>query len=119
MSTMQDKNEPQAVQPPELVPTEAPEKNERDRIEEQDSLLKFPCDFPIKVMGLTREDFARTIASAVHEIVPDFNEENLTQSRSKTGKYTSLTLNIRATSRAQLDSIYLMLTSHPMVKVVL
>ena len=53
------------------------------------------------------------------EIVSDFDESRLTQSRSKTGKYTALTLNIRAVSRAQLDSIYLMLTSHPMVKVVL
>lgn len=112
---MTDKNQTQD----QLVPIEAPEKNERERIEEQDSLLQFPCDFPIKVMGLTREDFARTIASSVREIVPDFDEKSITQSRSKTGKYTALTLNIHATSRAQLDSIYMMLTSHPMVKVAL
>lgn len=112
---MTDKNQTQD----QLVPTEAPEKNERERIEEQDSLLQFPCDFPIKVMGLTRKDFARTIASAVREIVPDFDEKSITQSRSKTGKYTALTLNIHATSRAQLDSIYMMLTNHPMVKVAL
>ena len=117
MSASEDKKD--APERPHLVPAGEPEKNERERIEEQDSLLKFPCDFPIKVMGLTREDFARTIAAAVREIVSDFDESRLTQSRSKTGKYAALTLNIRAVSRAQLDSIYLMLASHPMVKVVL
>ncbi len=94
-------------------------KNEEARIEEQDSLLQFPCDFPIKVMGLTHPDFAKTISAAVRELAPDFDESRISESRSRTGKYTALTVNVHAVSRAQLDSIYMMLTSHPMVKVVL
>ena len=38
---------------------------------------------------------------------------------SKAGNYLSLTCTVRATSQAQLDALYLELTAHPMVKVVL
>ena len=38
---------------------------------------------------------------------------------SKTEKYLGITLIVRATSRAQLDSLYSALTGHPMVKVAL
>jgi len=32
-------------------------------MEQQDSLLEFPCDFPIKVMGAARDDFAQAVAA--------------------------------------------------------
>lgn len=85
----------------------------------QESLLEFPCDFPIKVMGVTTADFSRVIGGAVREIVPDFDPSTITSHPSKTGKYTALTVTVHATSKDQLDSVYRMLTSHPMVKVVL
>lgn len=91
----------------------------QDDVRMQDSLIEYPCDFPIKVMGLTDPHFANTIAAAVREIVPGFDASSITSGLSKTGKYTALTVTVHVTSRAQLDSIYLMLTSHPMVKVVL
>ena len=85
----------------------------------QESLIEYPCDFPIKVMGVTTPDFAAAIGAAVREIAPDFNPDTITSGKSKTGKYTALTVTVHATSREQLDSIYMMLTSHPLVKVVL
>lgn len=94
-------------------------RHDNDRIKEQDSLLEFPCDFPIKVMGLSHPQFAQIIGAAVREIVPDFDIATITSAHSKTGKYTALTVTIHAVSRVQLDSIYMMLTSHPLVKVVL
>lgn len=87
--------------------------------QKQESLLKFPCEFPIKVMGLTNPNFERTIGSAVREIVPDFDPSTIVVEYSKTQKYTSLTVTIQAKSKEQLDSLYMMLTAHPMVKVVL
>ena len=96
--------------------------DKQNLIEEQDSLIEFPCDFPIKVMGASVPHFAETIGAAVRELVPDFDPTTITErkSRKSTGnKYTALTVTVRATSRAQLDSIYLMLTSHPLVKIVL
>ncbi|WP_374511826.1 YbeD family protein [Niveibacterium sp.] len=82
-------------------------------------LLEFPCDFPIKVMGETRDDFAQTIVEVVQQNAPDFDASGVEMRASSGGKYISLTCTVRATSREQLDNIYRSLTSHPFVKVVL
>jgi putative lipoic acid-binding regulatory protein len=85
----------------------------------QDTLLEFPCDFPIKIMGMHQDDFARSMVEIVLRHAPDFAAESVEMRASATGKYLSLTCTIRATSRAQLDNLYLELTGHPLVKVVL
>lgn len=85
----------------------------------QDTLLEFPCDFPIKIMGMHQDDFARSMVEIVLRHAPDFAAESVEMRASATGKYLSLTCTIRATSRAQLDDLYLELTGHPLVKVVL
>jgi hypothetical protein len=84
-----------------------------------DTLLEFPCDFPVKIMGIQRDDFAQSMVEIVLRHAPDFAAENVEMRASATGKYLSLTCTIRATSRAQLDNLYLELTGHPLVKVVL
>lgn len=94
-------------------------KTEEQVVEEQDSLIEFPCDFPIKVMGASVPHFAETIGAAVRELVPDFDPASITARQSAKSRYTALTVTVHATGRAQLDSIYLMLTSHPLVKIVL
>ena len=86
---------------------------------EETELLTFPTEFPIKVMGLTQPDFAKRIGSAVRELVPEFDPSTIKSTPSRNGKYTALNVVIQAQSKAQLDSIYRMLTSHPLVKVVL
>jgi len=85
----------------------------------QDTLLEFPCDFPIKIMGMHQDDFARSMVEIVMRHAPDFAAESVEMRASATGKYLSLTCTIRATSRVRLDKLYLELTGHPLVKVVL
>ncbi len=70
-------------------------------------------------MGLTRPDFAERIGSAVRELVPEFDPKTIQSKPSRNGKYTALNVVIDAQSKEQLDSLYRMLTSHPLVKVVL
>jgi len=84
-----------------------------------ESLLEFPCAFPIKVMGLTRDDFAQAIVAVVHAHAPDFDAATVEMRASRAGKYLSLTCTINATSREQLDNLYRELTAHPMVTMVL
>lgn len=84
-----------------------------------DALLELPCDFPVKVMGATRADFAQAIVEVVLRHAPDFDPATMEMRPSKAGNYLSLTCTVRATSRAQLDALYRDLTGHPMVKVVL
>ena len=85
----------------------------------EDSLLEFPCDFPLKIMGLSEPDFADQVVEVILRHAPDFEPASIEVRASSAGKYVSLTATIRAGSRAQLDALYQDLTSHPAVKVVL
>jgi uncharacterized protein len=83
------------------------------------SLIEYPCDFPIKVMGEQVDGFVDAMLVIVRNFDPEWNDSRLTQRPSSAGKYLGLTLTVRATSREQLDELYRTLSTHPMVKVVL
>ncbi len=85
----------------------------------KDSLIEYPCRFPIKVMGAMVDGFADAMASVALEFDPAFDTASMELRPSKGGNYLGVTLTITATSREQLDGLYLRLTSHPMVKIVL
>jgi putative lipoic acid-binding regulatory protein len=84
-----------------------------------ESLIVYPSDFPIKIMGVMHDSFAQTIVEVVLQFDPDFDAGKLEMRPSAKGTYLSLTATVRATSREQLDNLYRALSSHPMVKVVL
>jgi len=84
-----------------------------------DSLIEYPSDFPIKIMGLMQDDFAQTMLALVQQHDPSFHAGKMEMRPSSKGTYLSLTATVRATSREQLDDLYRALTAHPMVKVVL
>lgn len=92
---------------------------------ETETLLKFPTDFPIKIMGERRvapdggDAFARTMVELVQRHAPDFDAATVETRASSSGNYTSLTCVVRATSKAQLDALYRELSAHDWVKVVL
>jgi putative lipoic acid-binding regulatory protein len=84
-----------------------------------DSLIEYPCDFPIKIMGAMHDTFAQTMVDVVISHDPEFHAGKLEMRPSTKGNYLSLTVTVRATSREQLDNLYRALSSHPMVKMVL
>ena len=84
-----------------------------------ESLIVYPSDFPIKIMGITQDAFAQTMVELVMLHDPDFHAGKMEMRPSSNGNYLSLTVTVRATSREQLDNLYRALSSHPMVKVVL
>lgn len=86
---------------------------------EPDTLIEFPCDFPLKVMGATRDGFAQAVVEIVLRHAPDFDAAKVEMRPSKAGNYLSLTCVVRATSKPQLDALYRELTAHPWVKIVL
>jgi uncharacterized protein len=88
-------------------------------VPERETLIEFPCDFPLKIMGAAVDGFAQTIAAVVQRHAPDFDPASMQMRPSKAGNYLSLTCTIRATSQAQLDAAYRELSAHPLVKVVL
>jgi putative lipoic acid-binding regulatory protein len=85
----------------------------------EQSLIEYPSQFPIKVMGAHVEGFVEAIAHVAKQFDPGFDAATIEQRPSKGGNYLGLTITITATSREQLDEIYRTLTTHPMVKVVL
>lgn len=86
---------------------------------EQPSLIEYPCDFPIKIMGKAQQDFTQVALAIVKYHAPDFDTATMSVRASKNGTYLSITCTIRATSRSQLDALYQALSDHPMVAVVL
>jgi len=78
---------------------------------EKDSLLKFPCQFPIKAMGVDENNFDAHVLEIVKRHAPGANRRVLTQRSSSNGQYLAVTVTIQATSREQLDSIYQDLTT--------
>ena len=83
------------------------------------SLLTFPCEFPIKVMGKADPAFEGAVMQIMRKHVPDLGEGAIKEHYSKEGKYVSMTVVITATSQEQLDTIYRELTADSHVIVVL
>ena len=84
-------------------------------LSEEESLIDFPCEFPVKVMGAAIPEFHTCIDLIAKKSDPEFNSEETKRKISKTGKYVSLTLNIHAKNKAQLDSLYQDLTDNELV----
>jgi uncharacterized protein len=72
----------------------------------EDSLLAFPCDFPIKAFGLAANDFDALIVELIRRHAPDLSEGAVSSRLSRQGKYVAVTVTVPATSREQLDAIY-------------
>ncbi|WP_027016424.1 YbeD family protein [Comamonas composti] len=85
----------------------------------KDSLIEYPSQFPIKVMGIKAEHLVHELTEIARRFDPAFDASTLELRPSSSGKYLGVTLTVTATSRAQLDDLYQAFTAHPLVKVVL
>jgi putative lipoic acid-binding regulatory protein len=83
------------------------------------SLIEYPSEFPIKVMGARADGFVEAMVEVARRFDPAFDAARVELRPSSAGNYLGITLLVTATSRQQLDALYQALTSHPMVKVVL
>lgn len=66
----------------------------------------YPCDVPIKAMGLAEPGFDTLVVGVVRNHFPDLDENAVTQRPSANGKYVSVTVNVLAQNRAQLEAVY-------------
>ena len=83
------------------------------------SLIRYPCRFPIKVMGTHTEGFVQAMTSIAEQFDPSYDAATVELRTSSSGHYLGVTLTVTAPSREQLDALYRALTAHPLVKVVL
>jgi putative lipoic acid-binding regulatory protein len=79
------------------------------------SLIEYPCEFPLKIVGHAKAGYAQAVLEVVQRHAPDFDAGTMEMRPSSKGKYLSLTCTIRATSREQLDALYVELGNHPLV----
>lgn len=77
-----------------------------------DTVLEFPCEFPIKMMGRDSEEFRATARGIVEKHVGAVADDAVQASLSRNGRFVSVTVTITATSKQQLDDIYQDVTAH-------
>jgi len=68
--------------------------------------MEFPCEFPIKAMGLASETLQVAVLEIVQRHAPEADQATLKSTPSSNGKYLSITVTITAQNREQLDAIY-------------
>ncbi|HKS93861.1 MAG TPA: DUF493 domain-containing protein [Gammaproteobacteria bacterium] len=81
--------------------------------------LKFPVEFPVKIMGRDTHEFHAAVAAILAEHVAPMESLNVTRQASSAGRFVSLTVSFTAESRAQLDALYRALSGDPHVLVAL
>ena len=83
------------------------------------TLIDYPCDFPIKIMGKDEQGFTKSILMIVNRHIPSFVDNSIETRVSKKNKYLSLTCTVHVISQSQLDALYQELCDHPMVIMVI
>lgn len=78
-----------------------------------ETLLEFPCDFPIKLMGRQTDEFELTVRSLIEIHAGPIDDNAVRSSLSKNGRFVSVTITVTASSKQQLDNIYQDATDHP------
>jgi putative lipoic acid-binding regulatory protein len=84
-----------------------------------DTLMKFPHDYPLKVMGRNTDDFRSIVLGIVQKHMGDIDHSLIEERPSRDSTYLGLTIVVRANSKAQLDALYMELTSCERVMVAL
>ena len=80
-----------------------------------DTLLEFPVDFPIKMMGRDTPEFRETVRELVEKHTGPLADDAIQSSLSRNGRFVSVTITVTAQSREQLDNIYREVTAHETV----
>ncbi len=83
--------------------------------EDETQLLKFPCDFPIKIFGHETDDFVDNILTIIQKHFASIQKDDLTCRHSKDNKYLAITVTVHAQSKAELDAVYLELNASDLV----
>jgi len=85
----------------------------------EESPLTFPCQFPIKVMGLNTGTFENEVFMIANRLIPNLGETAIKSRPSSSAKYLSVTVTFMAQSREQLDDLYRAFNKLSDVKMVL
>ena len=85
----------------------------------EETLIEFPCTFPIKVMGRSGPGIREAIERAIAEQAGTGLPVDIHSRPSRTGKYTAYTVKCTYHSKAELDAMYKAFTAIDGVSMVL
>ncbi len=71
-----------------------------------ETLLEFPCDFPIKIMGRESAEFRALARELVEKHTGPLADDAIVNSLSRNGAFVSVTVTVVAQNQQQLDDIY-------------
>lgn len=69
-------------------------------------LLSFPCDFPVKVLGRTGDEFRAHARDIVERHMGALAPGQVTERLSRDGNFLAITYNLTPQNREQLDNLY-------------
>lgn len=73
---------------------------------ETEAKVEYPCDMPIKVVGMAVPEFETAVLEITQAQCCDFDGKVMKRNQSSTGKYNSLTLMVTIQSSEHLDTYY-------------
>ena len=79
---------------------------------DSESILEFPCDFPIKMMGRDTPAFRMTARALIEKHTGPLDDTAIQTALSRNGRFVSITVTVCAQSQQQLDNIYREVSSH-------
>lgn len=88
-------------------------------MEPEETLLEFPTSFPLKAIGAGVDDFEALVVEIVRRHVAPFDDSAVSSRLSSGGKYLAVTVTFIAESKAQLDALYIELSAHERVVMLL
>lgn len=83
------------------------------------TLIEFPCNFPIKIIGNNSLEFLQEIKLIAIKHFPMLKSDDLIHKTSQNSSYLSITVTVFAENQLMLDEFYREVTRHPDVKMVL
>jgi putative lipoic acid-binding regulatory protein len=83
------------------------------------SLMTFPCDFRIKIIGENSSSFALEITDIARKHYPDIKDSAIQLNPSKAENYLAISIDLYVKNQKTLDLLYMELTKHPNIKMVL
>ncbi|MCP0913293.1 MULTISPECIES: HP0495 family protein [Legionella] len=85
----------------------------------EQTLMKFPCNFQIKIIGKNDEKFTAEIMDIARRHYPSLKDSEMKAQPSQQGNYLAISIIVYAEDQSTLDALYIELTQHPDIKMVL
>jgi putative lipoic acid-binding regulatory protein len=86
---------------------------------QQPPTIEFPCEYPIKVIGIASTEFRQSVVRILKSFDGRLSDQAIAVQPSAKGKYESIKVTLTATSESMLVNLFAELKTLPDLKMVL